>query len=102
VRTMMKVHIPVEKGNQAIRDGRMSKIVEKMMDDLHPEAAYFAADHGQRTMFVVFDLADSSRIPVSGEPFLLDLDAEIEFTPVMNAEDLQRGMAELEPVGGAR
>lgn len=42
-----------------------------------------------------FDLDDSARIPVIAEPLFQQLGATVEFIPVMNAEELQRGLAEI-------
>ncbi len=34
-------------------------------------------------------------MPVLSEPFFLHLGAEITFTPVMNVEDVQKGLSQL-------
>lgn len=48
---------------------------------------------GQRTGWIVFDMTDPSQIPEIAEPLFLNFDAAVEFVPVMNAEDLQKGLA---------
>jgi hypothetical protein len=45
---MLKILIPTETGNHAIKDGSLSKIFETTMSKLKPEAAYFVAEHGHR------------------------------------------------------
>jgi hypothetical protein len=95
MRTLMTVHVPVAAGNAAIKDGRMPKLIEQVMADLRPEATYFTADRGVRTMYLVFDLDDPAKIPPTGEPFFTELEAEVSYVPVMNGEDLQRGLAQL-------
>jgi hypothetical protein len=65
------------------------------MEQIKPEAAYFTSDHGKRTAFLVFDMQDSSQMPVLSEPFFLQLNAEISYTPVMNMEDVQKGLSQL-------
>jgi hypothetical protein len=42
--------------------------------------------------FLVFDLKDPSDIPTIAEPLFMILKAKVEFTPVMNADDLQKGL----------
>lgn len=42
MRMMMTFKLPVEKGNQAFKDGSLAKVVESLMSKLKPEAAYFA------------------------------------------------------------
>jgi hypothetical protein len=95
MRMLMKVSIPIEAGNKAVKDGTISKIIGDTMERLHPEAAYFGPDEGKRTAYFFFDMKDSSQIPSAAEPFFMGLNAEIELTPVMNAEDLKTGLAAL-------
>src|SRR5262245_8095777 len=64
MRTLVKVSIPVEAGNAAIKDGSLPKIFSDAIDRLKPEAAYFAAQGGVRTAFFVLDLKDPTDIPV--------------------------------------
>ncbi|MFJ7133972.1 hypothetical protein [Streptomyces fungicidicus] len=40
-------------------------------------------------------MADSSELPPTGEPFFTLMNAEVEVTPIMNAEELQKGLSEL-------
>ena len=41
MRVMLKFTLPVEKGNEAFKDGELAKTLESIMTDLKPEAAYF-------------------------------------------------------------
>lgn len=95
MRTMLKIKVPVITGNKAVQDGSLPRIIQMTLEKLKPEAAYFGLENGRRTATVVFDLADVSQIPVIGEPLFTGLDAELEFTPVMNAQDLQTGLGQL-------
>ena len=63
MRMMLKIVIPTETGNQAIKDGSLHKIFEATMSKLKPEAAYFVAEHGQRSAMMFFDMKDASEIP---------------------------------------
>ena len=92
MRTMLKVSFPVAAGNRAIKDGTLPKIVDAFVQRHKPEAAYFFADEGRRTMQYVFDMPDTSHIPSIAEPFFMGLDAEISFKPVMNLDDLRAGL----------
>jgi hypothetical protein len=96
MRMMLKVTIPVGPGNRAIKDGTIAKTMGEAMERLKPEAAYFGPQGGNRTAMFFFDMKDATQIPPLVEPFFLGLEAEIELTPVMNAEDLKKG---LEAVG---
>jgi len=86
----------VQAGNRAIQENKMQQIVPKVMEQLKPEAAYFTADRGARTAYFFFDMKDSSQMPVIGEPFFQELNATVEMMPCMNADDLRKGLADLE------
>lgn len=93
MRTMVRFSLPVEKGNQAYEDGTLGKTLETLLAKLKPEAAYFGPTNGKRGGMFVFDMTDSSQIPMALEPLFGKLNAEVEISPVMSAEDLKKGMA---------
>lgn len=95
MRTLLRIHMRGDVANQAIQDGTLPRTVEELLDRLHPEASYFLADQGQRCAFIVFDLEDASQIPVVSEPLFAKLGADVEYTPVMNADDLRKGLSEI-------
>jgi hypothetical protein len=90
---MARISIPVEAGNKAIEDSSLPKLMQATAERWHPEAMYFTTFDGKRTAYIVFDLPDSSDIPSFAEPFFSGLNAAVQFAPVMNAEDLQKGLA---------
>ena len=96
MRCLLKVSIPVEAGNAAISDGTLPKTMESIINELKPEAAYFAEDNGKRTGFIFFDLKDTSQIPGVAEPWFLAFNAQVEFHPAMNLEDLKRATPGIE------
>jgi hypothetical protein len=85
--------------NEAIKSGELPKIMEGVVGRLKPEAAYFTVANGCRTAYLVIDVTDVSQMPTIGEPFFVKLGARVTLTPVMNAEDLGRGLTELESLG---
>jgi hypothetical protein len=95
MRTMARVSIPVEAGNAGINNGELPKVMQQTAERWHPEAMYFTTFDGKRTAYIVFDLPDSSAIPSFAEPFFMTLNAEVQFAPVMNADDLQAGLSGL-------
>ena len=90
--TMLRWTVPVEKGNDAIKDGSLMEIIESILRDLDPEAAYFFAEDGKRSGTIVFDMTDPSQIPQIAEPLFMSVNAAVEFLPVMNADDLRRAL----------
>jgi hypothetical protein len=95
VRTMMKVKFDTEAASRAIEEGSLPELMQETFDRLEPEAAYFGPEGGVRTAFVVFDLMDSSDLPSISERLFSKLKATIEIFPVMNRDDLERGLQQL-------
>ena len=94
MRLMLKVTIPVEAGNKAIKDGTLSRTMQSTLEQLKPEAAYFLAEDGKRTALFFFNMQEASQIPAIAEPLFMGMNASLTMLPVMNAEDLKKGLAE--------
>ncbi len=92
MRMLLKIQMDVEAGNRAIRDGSFGEILERVMGQIQPEAAYFTAIDGKRTGLIFFDLKEESQIPSVAEPFFMGVNAAIELTPAMTPEDVQKGL----------
>jgi hypothetical protein len=87
--------MPVEAANQAIKNGTLSTLMQRTAERWKPEAMYFTTFDGHRTAFMVFDMPDSSDMPPFAEPFFMELNADVQFAPAMNGDDLQKGLAQL-------
>lgn len=96
MRFLLKVNIPVEAGNAAAKAGKLGPIIETILADLKPEAAYFTDDNGQRTGFLFLDMQDASQIPAIAEPWFLSFNASIELHPVMVPQDLAKAAGAIE------
>ncbi|MFJ8659813.1 hypothetical protein [Streptomyces sp. NPDC093795] len=95
MRMLLKVQMDTPASNEAIRQGTLQKLMESALSELRPEAAYFGAENGCRTAYLFFDLADPSQMPKISEPFFMELGAKLSYTPVMNREDLSKGLGAL-------
>ncbi|MEV0600864.1 hypothetical protein AB0I82_16430 [Streptomyces sp. NPDC050315] len=95
MRMLLKVQLDTPTSNDAIKNGTLPKTIETALTELRPEAAYFTTQDGYRTAFIFFDLEDPSQMPKTGEPFFLELGAKVQYTPVMNADDLRKGLSAL-------
>lgn len=95
MRMLMKISIPIEAANRAVRDGSVKEIMKTTLEQLRPEAAYFYPSEEGRTMLLFVDVKENSDIPAMGEPLFQGLSARVSFTPVMNLQDFQAGMAKL-------
>ncbi|MFF5477264.1 DUF3303 family protein [Streptomyces sp. NPDC012935] len=95
MRVLLQAHVDTEKANEVIRSGKMSQVMQEIMAAFKPEAAYFGPDGGVRSMFIVFDMQDSSQLPSLTEPLFEKFGAKVDYTPVMNLDDLQKGLSQL-------
>ncbi|MFD0312021.1 hypothetical protein [Streptomyces sp. NPDC127119] len=95
MRVLLKATMDTERANEAIRSGKMPELMKEALDHLKPEAAYFGALGGRRTALLFLDMRDSSELPAMGEPFFTQFDAEVEVSPIMNGEDLRKGLSQL-------
>jgi hypothetical protein len=56
MRFMITCRIPVQKGNELVKNGTLGPTVQSIMEDLQPEAAYFV------------DMEEASQIPPWSNP----------------------------------
>ncbi len=96
MRLMLKAQMDTAAASRAIQEGRMPAVMQSMMEQLKPEAAYFGPDNGQRTAFIIFDMTDPSQLPAISEPLFSEFNARVEVFPVMDRDDLQRGLTALQ------
>jgi len=92
MRLMMKFTIPVERGNEAAKDGTMAHAIESLVKATNAEAAYFTVIDGERAGYIFFEEADQARLTRYNEPMFAALDAAIEIVPVLSLDDLKRGL----------
>lgn len=97
MRMLIDIQMPLEPFNTLVRAGTAGQILQKILGDLKPEAAYFTARDGKRGGTIVLDIADASKIPAVAEPFFLHFNASVSVHPCMTPEDLAK--ARLEELG---
>jgi hypothetical protein len=95
MRTLLTVEMDTEASNRGIRDGSLPKLMDSLLEQLHPEAAYFTTRDGHRTAYLVFDLQETAQMVQIAEPLYSTLNAKIDWSPVMNPQDLQDGLGRL-------
>lgn len=100
MRTLLRITTDTAAANKSVMDGSLGKIIQSTIEKIQPEASYFATNEGCRSWIMVFDLKDSSDIPSIVEPFFLSLNAKVEFSPVMNIEDVQKGLEKFQKEQG--
>jgi len=94
---LMRVEIPHEKFNAAVKDGTVGQKIKRILDETRPEAAYFTNENGRRSAILIVNLDESAKVPSLAEPWFLAFDADVRFHIVMSPEDL--GRAGLDAIG---
>ena len=100
MRMLLKYAFDTQAASEAIRSGAIEEINRGLAESTKPEAAYFGTENGVRTGYIFFDLDDPSRIPMLAEPLFQVTGANVQFIPVMNADDMQKGLAAARNGGG--
>lgn len=102
MRTLLKITFPHDTMNQLVSSGKTSEIMERRLSELKPEAAYFTtSEDGERCSFIVIDVKDPSDLPRILEPFFIEMNARVTASPVMNVEDLKKGLGSLRQLTAA-
>jgi hypothetical protein len=96
MRMLLKVTLDTTTANNAVRNGTLGSTIQSILDDLKPEAAYFAEDGGERTGYIFFDLKEPSQIPAVAEPWFLAFNAKVNLRPAMNPSDLAQAAPGIE------
>ena len=96
MRFFVKAQLDVEAANALARQGKLGSTIQSILEELKPEAAYFVADEGMRTAYLIVDLQDASQIPGLAEPWFLAFNASIEAQPAMVAADLAKAGPDIE------
>jgi len=92
MRVMVTFKFPTTTGNEALKAGRIGDVLPKLMEDLKPEAAYFYPTDGMRGGHFIVNVKDGSELLQVGERLWFALGGSVDAIPVMNAEDIQKGL----------
>jgi hypothetical protein len=96
MRFMVTFRIPPEGGNAALKDGRLTPALQSVMEELQPEAGYFAAIDGARGGYLVVNMDDGSQLPSIAEPLFLGLGATVKVDPVFTLDEIPTVADQLE------
>ncbi|HET7100603.1 MAG TPA: panthothenate synthetase [Terriglobia bacterium] len=97
MRMLLEVKFPHETFNAAVRDGSLGKKMQRILEEIKPEAVYFTEMDGTRGAILIVDLKDPSKVPSIAEPFFLQFNADCKFRIVMTPDVLAK--AGLEALG---
>ena len=88
MRMMVLFECPVEPFSTLIRKGTAGTIIQKILDDIKPEAAYFGEREGKRGGILIVNVDKPSDVPRLAEPFFLNFEASVEFRICMTPQDV--------------
>jgi hypothetical protein len=97
MKMLLMVECPNEPFNTLVRAGKVGEVVERILESIKPEAAYFTEQDGKRGAVLLVDVQAPSDVPTFAEPFFLNFNATCKFRIVMSPQDLQK--AGLEALG---
>ena len=90
MRFMLTFRMPMEQGNAVITGGTLPSIMQSVIEDLKPEAAYFGEVDGARGGYLVVNMDNAAQLPALTEPLFLSVGATVKTIPVMTPEDLMQ------------
>lgn len=97
MRMLIDFQFPIGPFNEAVRDGSVGGKIQRILEAIKPEAAYFTERDGCRGGLFLVNVNNPSDVPAIAEPLFLTFNAEVRFRIVMTPEDL--GRANLEAIG---
>jgi hypothetical protein len=92
MRVLVRVILPTEAGNRAIKGQDFIKNIQSFIDNYKAEAAFFTPSNGDRSANFIIDMPSSDMMATIAEPFF-QMGARVEMQPVMNFEDLKKGLS---------
>ena len=92
MRMMLRVQMATEETNHAIEQGELPNVMRQVSERLHPEAAYFTTQDGERTGYIFFDMKQTEQMPMVAEPMFMKLGAKVELTPAMTMDEVESGL----------
>ena len=95
MRFMIEFSVPTQHGNDIVRSGKIAKIFKQLGEDMKPEAMYFYPANGLRSGCIFLQSNDPAICVAVGERLWFGLGAEVKVTPVMNGDELGKGLSEL-------
>lgn len=95
MRFLVKMRMPIERGNDAIKNPQFGQKMNELLKELKVEAAYFTLRGGQRGGYLIVNMDDASKMVSIAEPLFLWFNADVEIEPIMLPADLQKGGPDL-------
>jgi hypothetical protein len=95
MRIMIKFSLPTAAANEAIKSGKLAETLQRLLQELKPEAGYFYPEGGHRGGILIVNANDSRDVLRLAEPLWIAAGAEVSLTPVMGLDDMEGAFSEL-------
>jgi len=95
MRFLIRMHFPVDLGNELVSDPNFPKKLEGVLNAIKPEAVYFAPTEGERGVYMVVNIASADMIAGISEPLWQMFKCKLELIPVMVLDDLKKALQNL-------
>jgi hypothetical protein len=92
MRFLIRARTPTEAGNKVVQDPNFLTKLEEYMNKVKPEAAYFMPIEGQRAGAFIVNIESNEQLPAVVEPLFQWWGSNIDVIPVMNYNELKRGL----------
>ena len=89
MKMLLRITMPNEPFNSMIKKGTLGKVLDKIMSDLKPEAAYFTLEDGERSVLLIVNINKPGEYVKYAEPFFLEFNASIKYEIAMSPEELK-------------
>lgn len=93
MKTLLKFSGGAERVNAAIKAGKLGETLGRLAETIQPQSSFFGCSEGKRTAFFVFDLENPADMVTISETLFMAFADSVEFLPVADGEELQRGLA---------
>jgi hypothetical protein len=92
MRFLIRAKIPTDSGNKVVQDPDFLKKLGDYINKVKPEASYFMPIEGHRVGAFIVNLESNDQVPAVLEPLFQWWGANVDVIPVMNFDDLKRGL----------
>jgi hypothetical protein len=100
MRFLVRVTMPTEAGNKAVKDPKFLKNIEGFVRDMKAESAYFLEMDGRRNALFFVDIPTVDMVVPFSESFF-QMGADVKFHPAMGLDDLKKGFSAAGLSGGS-
>jgi hypothetical protein len=90
---LVRLHMPTEHGNKMLQDpNAFQKKMESVLNQIKPEAVYFAPIESEGGIYMIVNIPSADMIAGIAEPLWMTFNSKLDFTPLMELSDLQKGL----------